>query len=188
MTMENCLGTINMCLCWIFLTMVTLWAECYCDTLSLWRPFFAKGLGYFAWVLSFCMKMPGIIHPTRQLFVAVYLIRSGSVPLLCSVFYLSLNPWEAPGWQMITLDADVKQASWLQTLDNIVFTLAHKPSYYCGTNAEMVVVTMLRSDMYHLLHTCHVLMKVTVTFWQSVCYLILCKLFVYTLQCELVSS
>jgi len=64
MTVENCLGTINMCLRWIFLTMVTLWAECHCGTLSLQWPFFAKGLSYFAKVLSFCMKMPGIIHPT----------------------------------------------------------------------------------------------------------------------------
>jgi hypothetical protein len=38
-------------------------ADCYCGTLSLWRPFFAKDLGYFTTVLSFCMQMPGIIHP-----------------------------------------------------------------------------------------------------------------------------
>ena len=36
------------------MTMVTLSCDCYCDTLSLWRPFFAKGLGLpkyclFAW-------------------------------------------------------------------------------------------------------------------------------------------
>jgi len=31
----------------VFLTMVTLWAECCCGTLSLWWPFFAKGLSYF---------------------------------------------------------------------------------------------------------------------------------------------
>jgi len=61
MTVENCLGTINMCLC---LTIVTLWVECFCGTLSLWQPFFAKGLGYFAKILSFFMKIPGIIHPT----------------------------------------------------------------------------------------------------------------------------
>jgi len=57
MTVENCLGTINMYLCWIFLTMVTLCAECYCGTLSLRWPFFAKGLGYFAKVLSFCQAL-----------------------------------------------------------------------------------------------------------------------------------
>jgi len=36
------------------------------------------------------------------------------------VFYISLNPCEAPGWQMIAVDADVKQVitSWLQTPDN----------------------------------------------------------------------
>jgi hypothetical protein len=46
-------------------------------------------------------------------------------PNLASVFYLSMNPWEAPGWQVIALDADVKQVitSWLQTLDDSVFTL-----------------------------------------------------------------
>ena len=26
--------TINMCLCWIFLSMVTEWAECYCGTVT----------------------------------------------------------------------------------------------------------------------------------------------------------
>ena len=54
--------------------------------------FFAKDLVYFAKVLSFCMKMPDIIHPTGQLFMAVHLIGYGSVPILRSVFYLSLNP------------------------------------------------------------------------------------------------
>jgi hypothetical protein len=76
-TVENCLGTINVCLCWISLTMVTLWAKCYCGTLSLQWPFFAKGLGYFAKVLSFCMEMPGIIHPTLQLFMAEHLMAMG---------------------------------------------------------------------------------------------------------------
>jgi len=70
--MENCLGTINMCLFWIPLTMSTLSVDCYCGTLSLRQPFFAKGLGYFAKILSFCMKMPGIIHPTGQLFMAIH--------------------------------------------------------------------------------------------------------------------
>jgi len=116
------------------MTMVTLSAECYCGTLSLWQPFFAKGLGYLAKVLSFCMKLPGIIHPTGQLFMAVYLIEYGSVPILHSVFYLSLNPSEAPGWQVIAVDGDVKQVitSWLQTFDNSVFTLEYKPWYHCG--------------------------------------------------------
>ena len=61
------------------------------------------------------MKMPGVIHPTGQLFMAVHLLCYGSVPILHSVFYLSLNPPEAPGWQVIAVDADVKQviASWL---------------------------------------------------------------------------
>jgi hypothetical protein len=47
---------------------------------------------------------------------------------------LSLNSWEAPGWQVIAVDADVKQVvtSWLKALDNILFTLEHKPWYHCG--------------------------------------------------------
>jgi len=113
--------------------------------------FFAKGIGYFAKVLFFCMEMPGIIHPNGQLFMTVNLISYGSVPILCSVLSLSLNPGEEPGWQVIAVDADVKQAitSWLQTPDSSVFTLEYKPWYHCGANAEMVVVTMLRSDLYH---------------------------------------
>jgi len=59
---------------------------------------------------------------------AVYGCKSqgyGSFPILYSVFYLSLNPSEAPGRQVIATDADVKQVitSWLQKLDNSVFTL-----------------------------------------------------------------
>jgi len=112
MIVENCFETINMCLLWISLIMVTLCADCYCGTLCLWQPFYAEG----------------IVHPTGQLFMAVHLIGYGSVPILRSVFYLSLNslnPWEAPGWQVITIDADVKQVitSWLQTLDNSFFTV-----------------------------------------------------------------
>ena len=175
MTVENCLGTINICLFWISLTMVTLSADHYCGTLCLQWPFFAKCLIYFAKVLSFCMKMPGVIHPTRQLFMAVNLIGYGSVPILHSVFYLSLHPWEAPGWQVMALGAAVKQviSSWLQKVDSNVFTLEYKPWYHCGANAKMVVVTMLRSDVYHLLHMCHVLIEVPITFrHESVCYLI----------------
>ena len=63
---ENGSILINMCLFWISLTIVTLSADCYCGTLSLWWPFCAKGLGYFAAVLSFCMQMPGFIQPTGQ--------------------------------------------------------------------------------------------------------------------------
>ena len=75
MNVENCLGTINFCL-FCSLTMVILSADC------LQRPFFAKVFSYFAKVLSFCMKMPGVIHPTGQLFMAVYLIGYGSVSIL----------------------------------------------------------------------------------------------------------
>jgi len=163
-TVENCLGTIYMCLFWISLTMVTLSVDCYCDTPSVRQPSFAKGLGYFTKVLSLCMKMPGIIHPNGQLFMTVNLIGYGSVPILCSVLSLSLKSGEEPGWQVIAVDADVKQVitSWLQTLDSSVFTMEYEPWYHCGANAEMV--TTLRSDVYHLLHLCHVLIKATITF------------------------
>ncbi len=73
--------------------------------------FFAKGLSNFAKVLAFCMKMSGITHPTGQLFMAVHLRRYGSVPFLHSLFYLSLNPWEAPDCNRW----------WLQTLDNTLY-------------------------------------------------------------------
>jgi hypothetical protein len=69
-----------------FLDHVTLSADCYCGTLSLQQSFFAKGLGHFAKVLSFCMQMPGVIHPTRQLFMAINLIGYGSVPILRRCF------------------------------------------------------------------------------------------------------
>jgi hypothetical protein len=134
-----------MCLFWFSLTVVTLCVECYCDTRSWWQPFFSKGFGYFAKVLSFSTKIPGVI----QLFVAVHLIGYGSVTNLCSVFYLSLNPWEATGWQVIAIDADVKQVK-LQTFDNSVFTLGYKPWWHCGANAEMVVVITLRSQQIQL--------------------------------------
>jgi len=139
---------------------------------------------------NFCMKLPGIIHPTEQLFMAVNLIVYRSVPLLHSVFYLSLNPWEAHGWQVIAIDADVKQVitSWLQTLNNSVFSLEYKPWYLCATNGKMVMMSMLGSDVYHLCHMCRVLISVTITFWhESVCYLIFWKFFVHTLQSEQVS-
>ena len=180
----NCLETINICLFWISLTMVTLFADCCCGTLSLQWPFFAKGLGYFAEVLCFWMKRLGIIRPTGQLFVAVHLKGYGSIPILRSAFYLSLNPWEAPDWEVIAIDTDVKKVITfrLQTLNNSVFTLEYKPWYHCGANAKMVVVTTWRSDVYHLLHMYHALIKVTVTFWhESVCYRIFLKFFVYTL-------
>jgi len=127
-----------------------------------------------------------------QLFMVVHLIGYGSVLILHLMFYLSLhslNPWEAPGWQVIAVDADVKQVitSWLHSTS--VFTLGYKPWYRCGANAEMVVVTTLRSDVYRLLHMCHVFSEVTLTFWhESVCYLIVWKFFVYTLQSERVNS
>ena len=67
---------------------------------------------------------------------------------------------------MIAVDADVKQGitSLLQTLNSSVFTLEYKLWYHCGANAETVVVTALRSEVYHLLHMCHILIKVSITF------------------------
>jgi len=159
------------------MTMVTLSAD-YCGTLNLQQPFFATDLSYFANVLSFCMKMPDVTHPTGQLFMAVHLIGFGSVSILCLLFYLSLNPWEPPDWQVIAVDAAVKQViiCWLQTLDKCLY-----PWYRWGANAEMIMVNTLRSDVYHLLHMCHVLIRVTITFWhESVCYLIFWKFFIYT--------
>jgi len=65
---------------------------------------------------------------------------------------------------MVAVDADVKQgiASRLQTLESNVFTLDYEPWYQCGVNVEMAVVSLLRSDVYHLFHMCHVLIKVTI--------------------------
>jgi len=67
---------------------------------------------------------------------------------------------------VIAIDADVKQVItfWLQTCDNSVFTLDYEFWYQYGVNAEVVVVTTLRSDVYHLLHMCHILIKVTISF------------------------
>jgi hypothetical protein len=113
---------------------------------------FRKGLRYLIKELSISMKLPGVIHPTGQLLMALHLIGYGSLPILCSVVYLSLNPWEVPGWQVIAVDADVKPVitSWLQRLHNIFFTLENKP---CGRNAEMVAVATMRSVVYHLFHS-----------------------------------
>jgi len=76
-------------------------------------------------------------------------------------------------------DADAKQAvtSWLQTPQ-----ISPPPRYrrwrHDGPNAVMSMVSMLRSGVYHLLHTCRVIM-----FWASRCYLmrhILVRTRVYT--------
>ena len=76
-------------------------ADCYSGKISLWWPFFAKGLGYFTKVLSFCMTIPGVIHPTGL--TAIYGCKCNRLwisPVLHSVFHLSLNSWEAPGRQV----------------------------------------------------------------------------------------
>jgi hypothetical protein len=76
----------------------------------------------------------------------------------------------------------------LQKLDNSVFILEYKLWYHFGANAIMVVVTTLKSDVYHLLCMCHVLNKVTITSWhESVCYIIFLKFFLCTLQSDQVS-
>jgi len=157
-----------------------------------------KGLLYFAKVLSFWMKMPGIIHPTGLTTVCgCKSVRTWISPnLALSVLSLTeslRSTWLASYCNRCWCEAlacyQVSVAFWLQKLDNSVFTLEYKPWYHCGANAEMVVFTMLRSDVYHLLHICHVLIKVTITFWhESVCYLIVWTFFLCTLQSEQVSS
>ena len=164
-------------------------ADCYCGTLSLGWPFFAKGLGYFAKVFSFWMNMPGVVHPTGQLFMAVHLICYGSVPILHSVFYLSLNPWEATGWEVIAVDIDVKQviSSWQQTPDNSVFTLEYTSWYHGGAKAKLVVVTTVRSDVYHL-HMCNVFISHNNILTWGCLLPYFWKFFVYRLQSEQVNS
>ena len=69
------------------------------------------------------MKMPGVMHPTGL--TADY-GRTSDRLWISALSVLSLTePWEAPGWQVIAIDADVKQVitSWLQTLDNSFFTV-----------------------------------------------------------------
>jgi hypothetical protein len=70
------------------------------------------------------MKMPGIIHPTGLR--AVYGCTSDRlwIGLNLALSILSLTgPGETPGWQVIAIDADVKQVitSWLQTLDKCLY-------------------------------------------------------------------
>ena len=170
MTVEICLGTINTCFFWISLAMVTLCADCYCGTLSLQRPFFASGIGYFAKVLSFCTKMPGVIHPTGL--TAFYGCTSDRLRIIpnLALSVLSLteslrSTWLASDWNRCWCEA-----SYHLLATDTFFTLEYIPWYHCQANAEMVVVTTLKSEVYHLLHTYHVLIKVTITFWhESVC-------------------
>ncbi len=184
MTVENCLGTINMWLFWISLTMVTLSADCYRGTLSCGGHFLQKASFTSPWK---CQVSYTQLDSCVCLYIRYVMDQSQS----CTQCLISLNPWEAPGWQVIAIDADVKQVitSWLWTLDNSVFMLEYKPWYHCGANAKVVVATTLRYDVYHLLHMCHVLIRVPITFWhESVCYLIFWKFFVYTLHSEQVNS
>ena len=111
--------------------------------------------------------MPGVIHPTGlTAFYGCTSYRLWISPNL-ALSVLSLTESLRSTWlEVNAVDADVKQVitSWLQTLDNGVFILEYMPWYHCGANVEMVVVTMLRSDVCHLLHMYHVLIKVTVIF------------------------
>ena len=131
------------------MTMVTLWAECYCGTLSLWRPLFAKGLGYFTKVLSFCVRMPDIIHPIWQLFMAVHLIGCGSVPnLVLSVLYLTeslRSTWLASDCSGYWCEASYHLLA--TDTQQQYLTLEYKPWYHCGAYAKMIVVTTVMSDV-----------------------------------------
>ena len=70
-----------------------------------------------------------------------------------------------------------------------VFTLEYKLWSHCGANTEMVVVTALRSDVYHLLHMCHVVISHNnILTWQCLLPYFLKVLFFYTLQSEQVNS
>ncbi len=166
MTVAYCLGTINMCLFWISLTVVTLSADCYCGTLSLRRPFFPKVLSYFTKVLSFHMKMTGVIHKTGQLFMDVHLIGYGSVPILRWLFYLSLNLekhrlatdstrcWCEASYHLLATDTLQQSLPWNISLGT--------------TEGQMLRWSWwLRWGVYRLLHMCHVLIKVTITFWHK---------------------
>ena len=192
MTVANRLGTINMLVLDFLDHGLTLAADWYCGTLSLLQTFFASRPGYFTKLLSLCIKMPGVTHPTGL--TAVYgctsdrLWISPSLALSVLSFIASLRSnWPASDCSRCWCEAII--TSWLQTLDNSVFTVKYKPWYCCGANAKIVVVTVLRCDVYRLLHVCHVLIKVTVTFWhESVCYRTFLKFFVYKLRSEQVSS
>jgi len=172
-----------MCLYWISLTMVTLWAECYCGTLSLRQPFFAKGLSYFATLLSFCVRMPGVIHPTGCTSDSLWV----SPSLVLGVLYLTeslRSTWLASDCNRCWCEASYHLLA--TDTQQQCLNLEYKPWYHCGANAKMIVVTTVMSDVNHLLHVFHVLI---ITFrHESVCYLIFWKFFVHTLQSELVSS
>ena len=142
-------------------------AECYCGTLSLWWPLFAKGLSYCTKVSSFCMKMPGDIHPTGL--TTVHGCTSDrlwiSPNLVSSVFSLTeslRSTWLASNCSRC----------WCEARYHLLATDTQQQCLLCsislGTtvvkNAKMSVVTKWRSDVYHLLHICYVLIRVTVTF------------------------
>ena len=122
-----------MCLFWISLTMVTLSSGCYSGTLSLWQPFFAKGLSFFARVLSFCMTMPGVIHPTGL--TAIYgctfdrlWISPNLVLRVFSVTEFLKSTWLASDCSRCWCEASYHL---LATDTRCVFTLEYKPWYHC---------------------------------------------------------
>ena len=152
---ENCLGTINMCFFWISLTVVTLSADCYYGICSLRQPFFAKVPGYFDKVLSFCMKMPGVIQPTG---------------LTAACGCTSDRLWIGPNLTLSVLSlTESLRSTWLASDCNrcccepsrhLLATDTRQvslPRYHCGANSVMVAATTLRSDVYHLLDMCHVI-------------------------------
>jgi len=65
--------------------------------------------------------------------------------------------------------ANLKQTvtSWLQTLDQISCTWGCKPHYHSGTNAWMLSVPALRSDVYNPLKACHVYIRDWIRFLMS---------------------
>ena len=166
--------------------MVTLSADYYCGTLSLWQPFFAKGLGYFAKHCPSAWKCQTSYTQLDSCFGCMsdrFWISLNLVPSVLSVTESLRTTW---------LASDCSRC-WCEAGYHLLTTNIRQqylyPWYHCGANAEMIVVNMLRSDVYHVLHMCHVLIKVTITFWlESVCYLIFWKFFVYTLQSEQVNS
>jgi len=70
------------------------------------------------------------------------------------VISTSFTPQKAPGWQAICSRRFVMQAvvtSWLHLLDTHVFYAGMQALVTGGTNVSMLMVTTLRSGVYHLL-------------------------------------
>jgi hypothetical protein len=63
-------------------------------------------------------------------------------------------------------DADMKQAVsfLLQTLDTVCPAQVYRTCYNGGTDAQMSVLTILKSGVYHLLHVYHIHENVRINF------------------------